>query len=449
MKKFTAKIATAALSLSLCLGTVGQVGVLAKDGPNTGAECSPYIEAMVGDVRGFEFEAICAENKGYYSSVYHDFDKLDYDKKSNTLTLNNFKGKMLSTNEMGDDLKIRLVGDSSVDNLVIWGYGYGGSVTFIGDGSLTAGRFFMQAELADAVLTVKDSAKVTVYCPDDHGLDYPSFGLFATTVGKNAINAKCSADVRVDSEDLYQTITIDYNGYDGNYPLVKKDGKSYGMFISNAIDFETGDWTVESVDILNTSGKTVDSYATVEAAEKAGYVPVVKGNSYTYRITDAKFTFTATDSSAKAEAPKKGEVITCNGHNYKVTKAGSSKSTGTVAFYEAEHGVKKLTIPASIKVDEITYKVTSIDKNACINNPTLTSVTIGKYVKTIGSKAFYNCKKLTEIKLSTSKLTKTGVKSAAFKGINSSCKVTVPSGMAKSYKTILQNAGLSSKISVK
>lgn len=59
-----------------------------------------------------------------------------YDKASNTLTLTNFQGKRIEGNLMGNGFKIKLVGNSEIDELMMWGAMYGCSVTFTGDGSI-------------------------------------------------------------------------------------------------------------------------------------------------------------------------------------------------------------------------------------------------------------------------------------------------------------------------
>ena len=108
-----------------------------------------------------------------------------------------------------------------------------------------------------------------------------------------------------------------------------------------------------------------------------------------------------------------------------------------------------LTIPASIRVNGITYKVTSISANAFKNNKKITKVIIGKNVKSIGNNAFYGCKKLKTIKITTKKLTKGNVGKNAFKGIYSKVKIQVPASKLKSYKKLLKARGISGKASIK
>ena len=54
---------------------------------------------------------------------------------------------------------------------------------------------------------------------------------------------------------------------------------------------------------------------------------------------------------------------------------------------------KKITIAATVKIDGVTFKVTSIKKNAAKKNKNMTSVVIGKNVTSIGANSFANSKK--------------------------------------------------------
>lgn len=60
-----------------------------------------------------------------------------YDAAANTLTLENFTASVLDVNLMGNGFTIRLVGENHLDQLIVWGASYGGSVTLTGSGSLT------------------------------------------------------------------------------------------------------------------------------------------------------------------------------------------------------------------------------------------------------------------------------------------------------------------------
>lgn len=73
----------------------------------------------------------------------------------------------------------------------------------------------------------------------------------------------------------------------------------------------------------------------------------------------------------------------------------------------------------------------------------MTKATIGSNVKTIGKKAFYNCKKLAKVTIKGKKITK--IQANAFKGTSSKLKVTLPKKLTKKQKnklnTLLKKAG--------
>ena len=133
---------------------------------------------------------------------------------------------------------------------------------------------------------------------------------------------------------------------------------------------------------------------------------------------------------------------------YKVTS--SDASAPTVEFVCPESGAgKTISIPATLKKDGVTYKVTSIAKNAFRNNKKLTKVTIGKNIQTIGKCAFYGCKKLKQITIKTTLLTDKKVGSKAFKGIHKKAVFKVPKSKRKTYKSMLKKKGISKSVKIK
>ncbi len=149
-------------------------------------------------------------------------------------------------------------------------------------------------------------------------------------------------------------------------------------------------------------------------------------------------------------APKKGDKIkdAKNLAWYKVTKAGTTDGkVGTVEYVKPVNKKKKtVSIPATIKVDGIKYKVTGIASKAFRNNKNITKVTIGKYVQKIGSGAFYKCKKLKNITIKTKKLNIKRVGKSAFKGIHSKATIKVPKSKYKAYKKLLKKKGVGKKV---
>ncbi len=161
------------------------------------------------------------------------------------------------------------------------------------------------------------------------------------------------------------------------------------------------------------------------------------------------------DDSQKEEkeqqtAPKKNTILKHKKTygKYKVTKSGLTG--GTVSYVgTSKKTKKKITIPATIWVDGITYKVTGIEKKALYQNKKVTEVTIGKNVGKIGKKAFYGCRKLKKVIVKTKKLTVKKVGSKAFAKIYKKATVKVPKGKEKAYKKLLRKKGLSIKAKIK
>ena len=62
-----------------------------------------------------------------------------YDRGTNTVTITDFNHPELgfATNMMGDDLKLKVVGNCALSTIIIYGWGYGGGLSIIGDGTLT------------------------------------------------------------------------------------------------------------------------------------------------------------------------------------------------------------------------------------------------------------------------------------------------------------------------
>lgn len=441
-------------TIILCGVFAGVVTEAAVSGPNPGDQSCAYVVLSDGQTYNkYAFDGIVPSLRQYYSEdTGKDIAGASYDKKTNTLTLKNCNVKYIDANEMGDDFTIRLEGTNTVTMLTVWGYGYGGCVTFTGDGVLNCNYLYLRAEKTSSTLTVNGKATVNLSTDEDYTL----FFIDNTYVKENVIHATFDKKIELTENKYVKTEThplMDGNNY--RFKLLTKGKTTYYEYENTYYDMDVSD-LVTKYDLYQLSGETMTllkSYATEKDITDDGYTYVPAESTYTHVCKDKSMTLTAESGNSgndtSTKAPAKGSVITASGAKYTVTKAGTSTKAGTAAFTKPRSGASSVTIPASITVDGIRYNVTSVSANAFSGNKTVKKVTIGKNVKTIGKKAFYNCKNLTGIKINTTKLTKTGVKTNAFKGISSKCTVTVPASKASAYKTILQKAGLSTKATVK
>ena len=132
---------------------------------------------------------------------------------------------------------------------------------------------------------------------------------------------------------------------------------------------------------------------------------------------------------------KKGTILTVSSKKLEVMVTSSSKKNPTVTVTKiTDKKAKKLTIPATVKVKGVTYKVTAISDRAFKGNKKLTTVTIGSNVTKIGIGAFYGCKNLKKITVTAGKLTT--INRSVFKGIKKNATITVKG--TKKAKTALK-----------
>ncbi|MBR0303803.1 MAG: hypothetical protein IJQ80_08130 [Clostridia bacterium] len=105
-----------------------------------------------------------------------------YDKSSNTLTLNGFTASYLDVNLMGNGFTIELVGDNDIGVISIWGAMYGGSVKFVGSGSLTVNSgITLNCEGSESCLMVGKGVTLDV------SGDPCAIGVYDSTMSDSAI----------------------------------------------------------------------------------------------------------------------------------------------------------------------------------------------------------------------------------------------------------------------
>ena len=151
-------------------------------------------------------------------------------------------------------------------------------------------------------------------------------------------------------------------------------------------------------------------------------------------------------NNKKKPAAKGTTLKDSKGATYKVT--GAKVKNPTVTYVKPKKNVKKVSIPATITVKGVKYKVTAVSKDAFKNNKKVTQVTIDKNVNNIGKNAFYGCKNLKKVIIKTTKLTKKTVGKNAFKGIHKKATIKVPKKKLNAYKKLLKNSGMKKSVKV-
>lgn len=135
---------------------------------------------------------------------------------------------------------------------------------------------------------------------------------------------------------------------------------------------------------------------------------------------------------------KQNATYDIKGISYKVTKA-QNYGNGTVTvtgLSKSNKNAKKVSIPKTVKIYGVDFKVTDISKKAFYGQKKLTDVTIGANVVKIGQSAFQNCKKLKKVDIKSTELKSVGKN--AFAKMSKKGTIKVPSKKKKLYNRLLK-----------
>lgn len=133
------------------------------------------------------------------------------------------------------------------------------------------------------------------------------------------------------------------------------------------------------------------------------------------------------DKPTQQPVNQKGDTYDEKGMRYQITD--TAKKTAMLIKGKNAASVK---IPASVKINNETFKVTAIGSKAFNGYKRLKTVTLGSHVAEIKANAFFNCKKLTKVNAGKklSKVNKTAFKKSPVKKIS----VKLPKSLKKNKK---------------
>ena len=224
-----------------------------------------------------------------------------YDLESNTLTLTNVNTALeLTTFNMGDDFKIKLVGENSIPMIGIYSSGYCGSLTITGDGVLNmntsdfgitipegsteeVNAIVLYAGEQNAILTVEDTATVNINAQSNAICitNTPNSDTNSVIVLKNGQNLNVTKkDYTYPEAVTVKTVTVyPYEGFTETYTLCTKDGKTYGMtntssqvIVTSAQITYVEQFGKYYADPTSSDEPMNQIFDSVEAVEAAGYV---------------------------------------------------------------------------------------------------------------------------------------------------------------------------------
>lgn len=251
-------------------------------------------------------------------------------------------------------------------------------------------------------------------------------------IGKVTLHSKDAIEA---AKKAYESLTEKQKSLVTGKSALDLAVKTYGQLVSE----ETAKKAAQKVSSqINAIGRvTVNSKKKIDAARAAYNALTPQGKRYVSNYS--KLTTAEKAYRALANAPKKGAKYNVGLYQYQITNANITNGTVTL-LKPLNKQRQKAIIPATVKIKDNTYKITAIGSKAFKNGTKLTSVSIGKYVKTIGQQAFYGNKALKKITFSGMDLRIVGKQ--AFKGVHKNVVIKVPGKKVNAYKKLLNKGGL-------
>lgn len=142
---------------------------------------------------------------------------------------------------------------------------------------------------------------------------------------------------------------------------------------------------------------------------------------------------------------KTGKIYTVGNYKYKIVSP-KTNGQGTVSFVGLAKNTKKVVIGDTVTILGAKFKIVQIENRALKNKSAITSVTIGKNVKTIGKEVFSGTKKLKTITIKSANITKVGAN--ALKNTNAKLKIKVPKAKLSKYKVLFKKKGQKSSVKI-
>ena len=144
-------------------------------------------------------------------------------------------------------------------------------------------------------------------------------------------------------------------------------------------------------------------------------------------------------SNTKPVPAAKGTKLTVIGQKCTAKVTSANKENPQVAYVgTTDKKAARVTVPDTVSVGGVTYKVTSIMDKAFSKNKKMTTVTIGKNVTSIGKNVFQNCTNLKTVTIKSTVLNKIGAN--AFNG-DKKLVIKAPGNKASAYKSYFKNKG--------
>lgn len=156
---------------------------------------------------------------------------------------------------------------------------------------------------------------------------------------------------------------------------------------------------------------------------------------------------TLSKGNGKKKGSMKGSTDTVGNLKYKVGKSGKKKGQVSVVGVKNKK-VRKVSIPAKVKIRGTTFPVTEVSAGAFRGCKKLKYISLGRNIRIIGSKSFYHDRKLKQVLIKSGKLKVIG--KHAFQGIEKKAVIRRPESRRKAYRKLLsKKAGITKNMRIR
>lgn len=332
-------------------------------------------------------------------------------------------------------------------------------VKYQADGLKTEYKYGEKLDLSGLKVSYKLNGKIiTKTVPDDKECDYDRFKEGTQKITINYCNVPYTFNVKV-AEKLYKVIFADSDGKTviAEQELKKgQDATAPEAPANEGYEFTGWDRSFTNVTRTPKPTSTPKPTATVKPTKTPKPTATVKptGTASPNESSNPDETVKPTETPAQTVTPTKNPNATASPtktplkknqtvkpvKNNKKSDAASYKITDvkkkTVTYSKTKTTSKKAVVPDTITVNGTKLKVTAVGASAFAGNKKIKTVTLGKNITKIGTKAFYKAKNLSQIIVNGNTIKSIGKN--AFSGVKKNCKITVLAKDKKQYKKIVK-----------
>ncbi|MBP5303368.1 MAG: hypothetical protein J6Z00_00520, partial [Clostridia bacterium] len=254
-----------AISFIICMMSVLSITPSAKDG--NGPCETGYSYIWIGEYASGGYS-------NYLFSIHNFLEApkslagVSYNKATNTLTLKNanYPNYVIDIEGMGKDFTINLIGKNALAGIFAYAYGYSTCLNFTGSGSLSVNEnscipyscpIYISSDVSGSGISIAPSVTLSVSVSNQ---DYPSIGVFDTTLGNKTITGvdKNNAfEINKKQESIKVVDGIALDDYLYLYSCTPKEGsgfsstKKYGAYHHDWWDYRN-DFTIYQIVYDNT-----------------------------------------------------------------------------------------------------------------------------------------------------------------------------------------------------